>query len=119
MGSIRRKRIGRLIRQEASRIILQELWDPRLGFVTVTEAEVSADYEHAVIKVSVMGSEEDRKRTLEGLESCAPYVQAGVGKILKLRRSPRIRFELDLSVDKSFRIAELLREIRPPRDEEG
>ena len=119
MSLIRRKRIARLIREEVSRVILQELWDPRLGFVTVTEAEVSADLEHAVLKVSIMGSEEEKKRCLEGLESCAPYVQAAVGKLLKIRRSPRIRFELDRSVDKSIRVAELLRELRPRGDEEG
>ena len=119
MGSIRRKRIARLIREEASRVILQELWDPRLGFVTVTDADISADLEHAVVKVSVMGSEEDKKRTFEGLESCRPYVQAAVGKLLKLRRSPRIRFELDRSVDKSARVSELLREIRSEEGEEG
>ena len=113
MASIRRKRIARLIREEASRMILQELWDPRLGFVTVTDVEVSGDLEHALIKVSVLGSEQDKERTLEGLESCRSYVQAAVGKLVKLRRSPHIRFELDRSIDRSARVSELLREIRP------
>ena len=119
MASIRRKRIARLIREQASRMILQELWDPRLGFVTVTAVEVSADLEHAVVKVSVLGGEEDKKRTLEGLESCTPYVQAAVGKLIKLRRSPHIRFELDRSIDRCARVSELLREIRPEGTEGG
>ncbi len=118
MGSIRRKRIARFIGQETSRIILQELWDPRLGFVTVTGAEVTADLEQAVVKVSVMGSEEEKTRSLKGLDSCASYVQAAVGKLLKLRRSPRIRFELDRSVDKSLRVSELLRKVLPPGEED-
>lgn len=61
MGELRVRKIQEFIKQEVSRIILQELKDPRLGFVTVTDARITGDLREATVYVSLFGSDEERK----------------------------------------------------------
>ena len=67
MGELRVRKIQEFIKQEVSRIILQELKDPRLGFVTVTDARITGDLREATVYVSLFGSDEEKKNTLAAL----------------------------------------------------
>jgi ribosome-binding factor A len=95
---------------------LQELKDSRVGFVTVTGVETSADLANARVFVSVLGSEKRRARTLDGLESAHGFIQARVGRELRLKRTPRLTFEYDPTVERGVRMSRLIDEVTPVDD---
>ena len=80
MGELRVRKIQEFIKQEVSRIILQELKDPRLGFVTVTDARITGDLREATVYVSLFGSDEEKKNTLAALSKAQGYIRSEVGK---------------------------------------
>ena len=85
-----------------------ELKDPRIGFVTVTDVDLSPDFSHARVLVSVLGTEEERAESLAGLQSAAGYVRREITQRLRLRRSPEIMFVLDRGAEEAARIEGLL-----------
>ena len=109
--STRTDRMSDLIRDEVSRLILRELRDPRIGFVTITGASVSPDLHNVRVFVSVLGTAEARDASLEALNSAAGFVQRSLFKNLRLRHSPAIVFEHDDSMERGERIERVLREI--------
>ena len=108
----RPERLGELIRQTVAAFLTGSVRDPRIGFVTVTGVEVSRDLGHARVRVSVMGSDEERARSLEGLASAAKFLRAQLSRELDLRTSPELRFELDRGMEHALRIDEVLRRIK-------
>jgi ribosome-binding factor A len=108
----RPERLGELIRQTVAGFLTGNVRDPRIGFVTVTGVEVSADLGHARVRVSVMGTEEERARSLEGLASAARFLRAQLARDLPLRTSPELRFELDRGLEHALRIDEVLRRLK-------
>ena len=112
MAGNRRERIARVIREEASRVILYELADPRIGFVTVTKVKVSGDLQTARIFLSVLGSAGDRSKTMHALARATKVVRKAVAPRLKTRLLPSIEFEFDESVEGAARVQGLIREAR-------
>jgi ribosome-binding factor A len=111
-------RVAEAVREEVASFLTEGAKDPRIvGFVTVTGVDVTNDLRHARVYVSVMGSDEERTITLEGLESLAPHVRSRVAGAVRLRIAPEIEFRLDRTVERAARIENLLSELR--RDEEG
>jgi ribosome-binding factor A len=114
------RRIGRIeeqLRIELSEIIEREIQDPRIGLATVTAVKVSPDLRHARVFVSVLGDEEQRKKTLQGLSSAAGYARRSLSQRLHhLRRIPELTFAYDESIEKGIRIEELLEQIKPEED---
>jgi ribosome-binding factor A len=108
MKSHRLARVAEVVREVAANTILFELKDPRVKFVTVTRAEVSADLQHAKIYVSVMGTEKEQALTLHGLNSAAGFVQTRVAKQLTTRHVPHVSFQLDPGIKKAAEIARVL-----------
>ncbi|GIM47843.1 ribosome-binding factor A [Collibacillus ludicampi] len=117
MAKIRVNRVGEQIKKEISDIIQNELKDPRIGFVTVTSVEASGDLQHARIFISVMGSEEQRRETLQALERAKGFIRSEIGKRIRLRLTPELSFHLDTSIDYSEKIMEKLREIQSGSEE--
>jgi ribosome-binding factor A len=107
----RSDRVGALLQAALSELILREVKDPRVGMVTVTGVELSADLKHARVFVSVLGDAPARARTLAGLSSARSFLQSHAGKRLGLRFTPELRFEVDPSFESGDRIERLLREI--------
>lgn len=95
---------------------LRELKDPRIGLVTVTGVETSPDLRHATVYVSVLGSERRRRQTLEGLRAAQGPLQARLGRELRLKRTPRLAFEYDPSVERGVRMTQLIDELAPGDD---
>jgi ribosome-binding factor A len=89
-----------------------ELKDPRIGLVTVTRVDLSPDFSHARVLVSVLGSEEERAESLAGLASAAGYVRREVAQRLRLRRAPEIVFVLDRGAEESAHIEAVLGKLR-------
>jgi ribosome-binding factor A len=90
-----------------------ELRDPRIGFVTVTGVETSADLRHAQVFVSVYGSERKRESTMAGLEAARGVLQARIARELRLKRTPQLTFEYDPSVERGVRMSHLIDELAP------
>lgn len=87
--------------------------DPRVtGLVTVTGVDVTRDLRHAKVHVSILGSEQDKKQTMEGLQSVAGYLRAKLGRTLRLRVTPELDFKYDASIAHAARIDSLLEQIR-------
>ncbi len=95
-----------------------ELKDPRIGFVTITNVKTSTDLRHAVVYVSVFGSEKKRDATLEGLAAAHGVLQARIAKELRLKRTPQLAFEYDESVERGVRMSHLIDELAPGPDDE-
>jgi ribosome-binding factor A len=117
MKNHRLARVSEAIREVASEAILFELRDPRIKFVTVTRAEVSADLQHAKVYVSVMGSEQDRKLTMHGLKSASGFIQSKLAERMKTRYVPAVHFFLDEGQRNSMEVAKLLAQEKPSDDE--
>jgi ribosome-binding factor A len=108
----RPERLAELIRQTVAAFLTGSVRDPRIGFVTVTKVEVSADLGHARVWVSIMGTEEERAQSLEGLGSAARFLRAQLARELALRTTPELHFELDRGLEHAARIDDVLRRLR-------
>ena len=97
----RKDRLEELIKRIVSEIILRELKDPRLGFITVTGVELNKDFSEARIGVSVLGNPTEVRKSMEGIRSSSGFVQKLMGKELKIRNIPSIYFYLDKSVEEA------------------
>jgi ribosome-binding factor A len=104
----RMRRVNEAVREVVSARIAEGLRDPRIGFVTVTAVETSPDLRHARVWVSVLGSEEERAASLEGLESAHGVLQQAVAGELRMKRTPTLQFVFDESIERGMRITELL-----------
>ena len=112
MGQLRLEKIQEFIKQEVSTIILTELKDPRIGFVTVTRVEATGDLRHAKVYISLLGNEEQKAETWQGLTKALGFLRMEVGKRLKIRHSPELTLHLDESLDHSVHIQKLLQKIK-------
>jgi len=108
----RPERVAEASRQTVAAFLTGNVRDPRVGFVTVTSVEVSPDLSHARGRVSVMGSDEDKGKSLEGLTSAARFLRAQLARELPLRVAPEIRFELDRGLDHAQQIDRVLRGLK-------
>lgn len=115
MGKIRVGRVGEQLKKEISDIIQNELKDPRVGFVTVTDVEMTGDLQIAKVYVSVLGSDEQKTESLKALRNATGFIRSEVGRRIRLRLTPELIFELDTSLDYSTRIQEVLRDIHSGR----
>ncbi|MBQ3433443.1 MAG: 30S ribosome-binding factor RbfA [Selenomonadaceae bacterium] len=112
MGNkLRIEKLQELIKQEMSKMLLTDLKDPRIGFVTVTDVEMTGDLREAKIYVSVMGGAEQVKSSLEGLNSALGFVRREIGQRIRLRFTPEISFALDTSLDYGDHIQKLLLQV--------
>ena len=108
MGDGRMRRVDEAVRAVLSDAIAKDLQDPRVGFVTVTAVKTSPDLRHARVYVSVLGDEQARAETLDGLRSAHGFLQGRVAAELSLKHTPTITFEYDESIDRGMRISQLI-----------
>lgn len=113
----RTERIGHLIQQEIGTLLLREISDSRIGFVTISRVEVTTDLAHAKVYVSVLGSDKEKRDSLAGLGSTASYMRTHLSKVLKMRTVPRLQFVEDKNLDHGFRINEILNDIKREKSE--
>ncbi|MBF0558545.1 MAG: 30S ribosome-binding factor RbfA [Nitrospirae bacterium] len=107
----RSQRLGILLREEIADIIMRKVKDPRLGFVTVTDVELSEDLKIARAFISVL-KDEEKETTLEILNAAKGLVRSEVSKRVRVKFIPTIEFRIDASVARGDRIDRLLNEIR-------
>lgn len=114
----RQDRVAEAIRQEASVIIHDKIKDPRLGFVTITNVEVTRDLRFAKIFFSVLGNDEAYSNTKQALNSSLGFVRSLIAERLNLRFAPEIAFYEDRSTEYSVRIEKVLNEIKEHNEQE-
>ena len=109
----RTERINDLIREQISELLHRQVKDPRLNcFLTVTRVNTSVDLRHAKVFVSVMGSEDEKKAAMAGLDSASGFLYRELRSRLSLRRMPELRFQLDRSMQRGAEVLDLMREVR-------
>jgi len=108
MSAERLRRVDVAMRQVLGDALAQDLKDPRVGFVTVTDVKTSPDLRHARVYVSVLGDEPAQQATLDGLRSAHGFLQARVAGELRLKRTPELTFELDHTAERAARLEEIL-----------
>jgi len=113
--SERMRRVNESVRQVLAEALL-ELKDPRIGLVTVTGVDTAPDLRHAVVFVSVLGSEKKKEATLRGLEAAHGPLQSQLARQLRLKRTPQLTFEYDPSVERGVRMSQLIDELAPEDD---
>ncbi|MBR2214920.1 MAG: 30S ribosome-binding factor RbfA [Selenomonadaceae bacterium] len=118
MAQVRVEKVQELIKQTISQILLTETKDPRIGFVTVTDVEVTGDLREARVYVSLMGSDKQIKDTWHGLKSALGYIRREVGHRTHLRYTPEIIFAPDKTLEYSAHIQELLHSIESAEPDE-
>lgn len=109
--SMRATRVGEQMKKELGDILGRKLKDPRIGFLTVTDVEVSGDLQIAKVYISVLGDEKKREETLKGLAKAKGYIRSEIGNRIRLRKTPELHFEFDESVDYGNRIESLIAEL--------
>lgn len=112
----RTDRVGEVIREEISSILLEEINDPRITYVSITSVEVSADLKHAKVFVSILGTEQKKEEVFKGLKSARGYIQKKLGQRLRLRYTPEIIFKMDSAIERGLHIYELLTELKNEGD---
>jgi ribosome-binding factor A len=108
--SQRTSRVDELLREEISQIISRDVADPRIGFVTITDVEVTSDLRHATVWVSVIGDEQTRRESLRALGRAMPFVRSQLGK-LRIKRIPDLHLRHDDSAERGTRLLQILGEL--------
>jgi len=107
----KQQEISELLRREISSIILYELSDPQVGFVTVTRVKVARDFRSAKVFLMVRGEREDVGRTLGALTHARGRIQALVARRIKLRHTPVLEFVEDAEMTEALRVDRLIDEV--------
>ena len=112
MANYRVGRVRQEIMREVNCILLREAKDPRIEGVTITDVDLTGDLQQATIFYSTLSDKAgQRQKTEAGLKAVTGLVRSELGKVLKLYKTPEIRFERDRSVDYGNRIDQLLNQI--------
>ncbi len=109
--SVRQEKVQEQLVHEISEIIQRELGDPRIGFVTVTGAEISRDLRHAKVFVSVLGDDDARKQSLKVLNSASGMLRGEFTRRAHMRIAPELEFVFDTGIERGQRIFELLHSV--------
>jgi len=107
------------IKREISFIINTKIKDPRIGFVTITDARLSADGKYFDIYLSIMGKGSETDKSLKALEKCSGFIKKNLSKRIKLRNVPELKFIYDDSIDRGMKITEILKDITEKGKDSG
>ncbi|MFA0758198.1 MAG: hypothetical protein KEFWMYNX_002339 [Candidatus Fervidibacter sp.] len=110
-GSRRVERANKLLREIIGDFLLYRLKDPRLQFVTITEVQVSPDFQHGKVYFTVLGDEQQERAALQALESAEPLIREEINRNVHWRFIPRLTFILDKRIEKAMKVLSLLDQI--------
>lgn len=109
-GFSRRDRVSEQIRRELAELIRTELKDPRVGMVSITDVEVSADYAHAKVFFSSMAGREHLDSVLAGLQKAAGFLRRELGRRITIHSTPQLHFVFDESLERGADLSKLIQE---------
>ncbi|HEX5156897.1 MAG TPA: 30S ribosome-binding factor RbfA [Ktedonobacterales bacterium] len=107
----REDQLSGAITRELSDLIRTRMKDPRIGFASITGVELSHDLRYAKVFVSVMGSPEEQRETMRGLDSANGFLRRELAQRLTIRHVPEISFRLDESIARGARVLDLLKQV--------
>lgn len=112
-SNVRPERVGQEIQAAVADMLTRgDIHDPRIGYITITGVKVSPDLRVARIYYSMIGTEEEKARTQQGLDAAKGYVRREVTSRVKLRVSPEVFFTFDGSLEEGDKIERLLKEVK-------
>lgn len=111
MSELRANRVAEQMKKELGDILTLKIKDPRVGFVTVTDVEVTGDLQQATIYISVLGSDKEKQDTLLALTKAKGFIRSEIGKRIRLRKTPELQFEFDEALEYGNRIESILRDL--------
>jgi len=112
MTRLRPERVQEALRQEISKVALEEIKDPRIGFLTITKVELTKDLRYAKVYFSVLGGAKEKALALKGLNSAKGYIKGVVADRINLRLVPEISFRIDESIEHTEEIYNLFKRIK-------
>jgi len=110
----RSDRVSDQMKREIADILMRKIKDPRIGFVTVTDVELSNDLRNAKVFVSIYGG--NKEETFKGLKSACAFIRSELGRRMSMRCVPEILFRFDSTVEQGAHIMELLHEIEQKQE---
>jgi phosphoesterase RecJ-like protein len=111
MDPYRSNKQGEAIRKALSDLLVREVKDPRVGLVTVTAVELNRDQSVARVFVSILGDDEERAASMQGLAKASGFLQRKLGGVLRLRQTPELRFLHDDAIARGSDIDQMLRDL--------
>ncbi len=105
-------RVSKLLKIEISKIIREDVKDPRVEGIVITEVIVTKDLRQGKVFFSLYGTKEEKEEALEGLKGATYIVQEELGKHLRMRYTPRLTFYIDDALEKGFEIIEKMKKLR-------
>ena len=106
----RSRRIAEQIQRELSEIIRLEMKDPRVGMITITDVEVTPDYEHAKVFFTRLGDAADNESVAHALTHAGGFLRSELAQRIRMRTVPQLHFEYDISVERGVRLSRLIDE---------
>jgi ribosome-binding factor A len=104
----RKDRVSEQIRRELAELIRTELKDPRVGMISITDVEVTADYAHAKIFFSSMSGSENLEEIMEGLQKSSGFLRRELGKRISIHMTPQLHFVFDQSLERGADLSKLI-----------
>ena len=112
---IRSERVEGQLKKEISKILLEDLKDPRIGFATITRIELTGDLRYARIYFSILGDDKAKEESLKGIKSAVGFIRKLIAERIKLRYVPELYFKLDNSIEYSIELEKTFERIRHER----
>ena len=107
----RSQRVVEQIRRELAELIRLEVKDPRVGFITLTDVEITSDYAHAKVYFTSMTGEADVPEILRGLRRASGFLRRELGRRVRIYTTPELHFHYDRSVEQGSRLSKLIDEV--------
>jgi ribosome-binding factor A len=118
MPSPRQKRVAELVRHEIAALLQKGVKDPRVGFVSVMDVEMSPDLRYADVYVSLFGDDSEKKGSMAGLKHSAGWIRREIGHRIRLRFTPEVRFFEDTTLDKAYQIEAVIEKIHEENEQD-
>lgn len=115
LTSKRSEQLERSLIREINNIIYRKINDPRIKFVTITRIKVSSDLKYADIFVTIYNDESQQKKALKGLKNATKFIRGELGKDLKMRYVPNIKFKIDEDLERHYKLLKIVAEAHNPQ----
>jgi ribosome-binding factor A len=117
----RSSRVVEQIKRELAELIRLEVKDPRVGFITLTDVEITADYAHAKVFFSSFTGKENAEEALKGLRSASAFLRRELGRRVRIHTTPELHFVYDNSIEEGTRMSALISKViaeTPPAEDD-
>lgn len=111
MSNMRAERVGEQMKQDIMDIVNNKVKDPRVGFLTITDVELTNDLSHAKVYLTVLGSNKEIDNTFKALEKAKGFIKSELGSRMRLRIIPDLTFEYDKSIEYGNKIERMIQDL--------